>query len=161
MSKFSSGKIRKTVRKRNNMTNSKKELAAFYIVSGESKSGTGRKLGVTRQTITIWCKQPEFRALVRRKRREYLDKIYDNSIGNISTAVDVLKNIMKNKDVDPSIQIRAAKELLHYGINSLELRKIRDHSQQIEDERAVQREETELAKKNGKIGYISPASLYR
>ena len=81
-------------------------------------------------------------------------------MGNNSPAVYFLKNIVSNKDLDPNTRIRADKDLLHYGIDSLESRKIRGHSQGIQDERAVPREETEMAKNNGKSGFISPLSLY-
>ena len=143
------------------MTNAKKEIAAFHLIKGDSKTETARKVGVTRQTVTIWCKQPEFKALLRQKRREHWDKMYDKAIANVSPAIEVLTKIMKDKDGDPNTRIRAAKEILHYGIGSLDLRKIRDHTQQVHDEMDVKREESEIARKKGQTHYIYDPSLYR
>ena len=88
------------------------QRALALLVSGHNMSDTARMLGVRRETVWRWTKEPEFATQMARVRESAMDALEVVLHESAIEAAEVLRSVMKDEGASPSTRIRAAVAIL-------------------------------------------------
>src|SRR6266568_200150 len=96
---------------------SKQRRAALLLAEGTTVVDAANKVGVARETVERWKRQPLFLEEIRQSE----DKIYDESLRSLKRkaqdAIDCLTRNMDGKKVSPYVQVAAAGKVLDLGLD--------------------------------------------
>jgi DNA-binding XRE family transcriptional regulator len=104
------------------------------LISGMSQTKTSEVCGVTRRTINHWNKLPEFKKVLRNRRREALQAsmaILQNA--SVELALNLVK--LAKTSFEPSDQIRATIQALKFANEQVFVEEITDRLDAIESSR--------------------------
>ena len=88
------------------------QRALALLVSGHNMSDTAKMLGVRRETVWRWTKEPEFATEMARVRESAMDALSVILHESALEAAEVLRYVMKDEDANPNTRIRAAVDIL-------------------------------------------------
>ena len=88
------------------------QRALALLVSGHNMSDTAKMLGVRRETVWRWTKEPEFATEMARVRESAMDALSVILHESALEAAEVLRSVMKDEDANPNTRIRAAVAIL-------------------------------------------------
>lgn len=112
----------------------KQTQAIDCLISGMNQIKTGETVGVTRRTINDWNKKPEFRKVLRVRRKEALQA----SMNILQAAsVELASNLVRlaKTSFDPADQIRATVQALKFANEQVFVEEITDRLDAIESSR--------------------------
>ena len=88
------------------------QRALALLVSGHNMTDTAKMLGVRRETVWRWTKEPEFVTEMARGRESAMDALAVILHESALEAAEVLRSVMKDEDANPNTRIRAAVAIL-------------------------------------------------
>lgn len=88
------------------------QRALALLVSGHNMSDTAKMLGVRRETVWRWTKEPEFITEMARVRESAMDALSVILHESALEAAEVLRSVMKDEEANPNTRIRAAVAIL-------------------------------------------------
>tara|TARA_R100000655_G_scaffold30871_1_gene62005 strand:+ start:879 stop:1265 length:387 start_codon:yes stop_codon:yes gene_type:complete len=88
------------------------QRALALLVSGHNMTDTAKMLGVRRETVWRWTKEPEFATQMARVRESAMDALEVVLHESAIEAAEVLRSVMKDEGASPSTRIRAAVAIL-------------------------------------------------
>tara|TARA_R100001082_G_scaffold108120_1_gene82943 strand:- start:325 stop:711 length:387 start_codon:yes stop_codon:yes gene_type:complete len=88
------------------------QRALALLVSGHNMTDTAKMLGVRRETVWRWTKEPEFVTEMARVRESAMDALSVILHESALEAAEVLRSVMKDEEANPNTRIRAAVAIL-------------------------------------------------
>ena len=98
----------------------KKEEAIAALLTQRNLEEAARATGIGTQTLLRWLKVPEFQAAYREARRAAVSQSNARAQQASSIAVSVLMKMMRDGNVPPAVQTRAAFYILNFSRQSIE-----------------------------------------
>jgi hypothetical protein len=108
----------------------KQLLAIQHIISSPSFEVAAKRAHISRVSIYGWLKNDDFKAELKRQRDEVVREALDRLKCSINKATDGLVRLMDSKV--ESIRRFACKDVLEYGLRSIELENIEERLAKIE-----------------------------
>lgn len=106
----------KNVKKIKSLTG-KQSLALYYLTSGRSITRTAKSIGVTRQTIGNWMKDPVFHKALNDLQSKKIDELTLMHQSQDMKIFELLKSIMEDPKAPYRDRIRAAIEIRNESHN--------------------------------------------
>ena len=92
--------------------NSKQLRAVELLAIGRTVPQVAKVVEKHRATIYIWLKKPEFRAALNQARREHWQALRASAMDLVRTAVRVIKDELKGKNLDATQRVETALKIL-------------------------------------------------
>ncbi|HJZ57432.1 MAG TPA: hypothetical protein VKE74_20855 [Gemmataceae bacterium] len=87
---------------------------AFALAAGQTQAEAAAKGGVSVRTVRSWSGESEFAARVEQLRAEAIGQALGRLSGTMSSAADVLKDLLQSKSED--VRLRASRAILELGV---------------------------------------------
>jgi len=91
-----------------------REVVAFALAAGQTQAEAAAKGGVSVRTVRSWSGESEFAARVEQLRAEAIGQALGRLSGTMSSAADVLKDLLQSKSED--VRLRASRAILELGV---------------------------------------------
>lgn len=87
------------------------------LIACRTKSDACKELGMSRETLNKWFKEPEFIVMYRAAQREVYDFGMAKVVGLVQRAINVLRDILDDADASSAFRIQAAQTVLNHAKN--------------------------------------------
>jgi len=102
----------------------KMEEAVAALLLHPNVAEAARAVGIGASTLLRWLKEPEFQAAYREARHEAVRQSVSRLQQGTSAAADTLLDLMTDKEVPPSVRVRAAEAIFNHSAKAIELEDI-------------------------------------
>lgn len=109
----------------------RQKLVIAHILSSPSIEEASRAAKVGRVTIFKWLKDEKFKTALEKKREEFVQQAFNKLKANISSAIDVLIDLMKRAKTE-GVRLNAAREVLAFFLKAKELEELSGRLTKIE-----------------------------
>jgi hypothetical protein len=116
---------------------SKQAQALASLLSGSGIEQAAAAARVNPATVYRWQQQEDFRAQYQQARRQVVEQAASNIQQAATAAVNVMKSIMLDKKVAPSVRLRAAQGIYEQATKWIE---VEDFTERLEALEAAMRE---------------------
>lgn len=90
----------------------RQRLAAVLLAQGHSNEEVAQRVGVTKQTITVYRKDPRVNDAIYRAQNEMLTQIGGKTLNSVLDAIQILRNIVADPQARDSDRIAACRTLI-------------------------------------------------
>jgi predicted site-specific integrase-resolvase len=125
----------------------KQEKAIQALLTHPTMEEAAEAAGVNRVTLFRWLQQGEFQAAYTKARRESVRQAIARLQNRSGEAVEVLAEIMSDITNAPSARVSAAKAIIEYSIEAVEVEDLAERLAELESLFKIQAEQIELNKK--------------
>ena len=109
-----------------------RESAIAALVASPSIKEAASVCGIAEKTMHSWLNEPEFALKLRETQEEVTSRAISRVLLSIGRSIDVLEEVMQDKETNASPRVAAARTLLDYGFKVYELQTIQQRLDALE-----------------------------